>query len=212
MQQPAASVSSSDSSSFAGLLAGLTSPGRDRREPWNDDDLADDVATLTYERVLRAHGRYQAADSDDEHLIKMAPEAAGANDRAAAILAHLEDPGTIDSAAEPLKDESSQLSSGGFHPGADRKCSSITIRMSKGDCEQLRKRAAEAGLTVSAYLRSCTIEAETLRSQVKEALARLQANSEPGVLERAPTQRPLRQTGLRQFLARLRTRQHVVEV
>jgi len=31
----------------------------------------------------------------------------------------------------------------------------------------------EAGLTVSAYLRSCTFEAEALRAQVKEALAEL---------------------------------------
>ncbi len=53
------------------------------------------------------------------------------------------------------------------------KSASITIRLSKAECAQLRKRAAEAGLTVSAYLRSCTFEAETLRAQVKEALAQL---------------------------------------
>jgi predicted DNA binding CopG/RHH family protein len=61
----------------------------------------------------------------------------------------------------------------------DRKCASITIRMSKAECEQLKRRAADAGLSMSAYLRSCTFEAEALRAQVKEALAELRkANAE----------------------------------
>jgi hypothetical protein len=37
-------------------------------------------------------------------------------------------------------------------------------------------------LTVSAYLRSCTFEAEALRAQVKEVLAQLSANAD----EKAP--------------------------
>jgi hypothetical protein len=53
------------------------------------------------------------------------------------------------------------------------KCASITIRLSKAECEQLRNRAAQAGLTVSAYLRSCTFEAEALRAQVKDVLAEM---------------------------------------
>jgi hypothetical protein len=55
------------------------------------------------------------------------------------------------------------------------KSASITIRMSQAECAQLKKRAAAAGLTISAYLRSCTFEAEALRAQVKEALAELRA-------------------------------------
>jgi citrate lyase subunit beta/citryl-CoA lyase len=55
----------------------------------------------------------------------------------------------------------------------NKKCASITIRLSKTECDQLRKRAAQAGLTVSAYLRSCTFEAEALRAQVKDVLAAL---------------------------------------
>lgn len=47
--------------------------------------------------------------------------------------------------------------------------------MSKKECEQLHARSAEAGLTISAYLRSCTFEAEALRAQVKEALAELRS-------------------------------------
>jgi hypothetical protein len=59
--------------------------------------------------------------------------------------------------------------------GPDRKSASITIRMSHVECAQLRKRADQASLTVSAYMRSCILEAETLRAQVKEALAELRA-------------------------------------
>lgn len=57
------------------------------------------------------------------------------------------------------------------------KNASITIRMSNDDCDQLRQRAAEADMSVSAYLRSCAFEMESLRAQVKEAVAqmRLQA-------------------------------------
>jgi hypothetical protein len=45
--------------------------------------------------------------------------------------------------------------------------------MSKEECAQLHKRAADAGLTVSAYLRSCTFEAESLRAMVKDTMAEL---------------------------------------
>jgi hypothetical protein len=57
------------------------------------------------------------------------------------------------------------------------KSASITVRLSKSECEQLRQRAEEAGLTVSAYMRSCTFEAETLRALVKDTLARLRSES-----------------------------------
>jgi len=53
-------------------------------------------------------------------------------------------------------------------------------RLSQTECGQLRTRAAEAGLSISAYLRSCTFEAETLRSQVKEALAQLRTGEPSG--------------------------------
>jgi hypothetical protein len=59
------------------------------------------------------------------------------------------------------------------------KDASITIRMSKAECAQLHRRAAEAGLTVSAYLRSCTFEAESLRAMVKDTLAQLRSATSP---------------------------------
>jgi hypothetical protein len=59
------------------------------------------------------------------------------------------------------------------------KNASITIRMSAAECEQLRGRAAEAGMTVSAYLRSCIFEVEGLRAQVKAAVAQIRSTAAP---------------------------------
>ncbi len=63
------------------------------------------------------------------------------------------------------------------HAGKEkkRKTSSITIRLTAEEETQLHERAAAAQLSVSAYLRSCIFEAEALRTQVKQALAQMQA-------------------------------------
>ena len=63
MQQPGTNSPSSNPPSFAGLLASLTAPTP--RTAWNNDDLAEDVATLSYEHALRAHARYKSADPED---------------------------------------------------------------------------------------------------------------------------------------------------
>jgi len=61
MQQPAATAPSPTSSSFAGLLAALAAPAASNRsQPWSDDDLADDYATLSYEQALRTHARFRS--------------------------------------------------------------------------------------------------------------------------------------------------------
>lgn len=52
---------------------------------------------------------------------------------------------------------------------------SVTVRLSKAECAHLHERAAEAGVTISAYMRSCTFKAETPCAQVKEALAELKS-------------------------------------
>ena len=81
------------------------------------------------------------------------------------------------------------------------KKASITIRLSEPECEQLRQRAAEAGLTVSAYLRSCTLEVESLRAQVKQTLAQMRG----APLTRAESEiAPRPEHSVRSFLARLR--------
>lgn len=135
-----------DTPDFRGLLAALTAPDRKREPAWNDRDLAEDVATLSYESALRMHSRYQPSDRIDGAL-----RLGGQSDR--------------------VRTDASEK---------DRKCASITIRVSKAECEQLHRRAAEAGLTLSAYVRSCTLEAEALRAQVKQALAEMRKTGTEG--------------------------------
>jgi len=76
MQPDTNSAPSANASTFAGLLAALTAPRSDsampplRKSPsaWDDDGLADDVATLSYENALRARARYRALDRTDRSL------------------------------------------------------------------------------------------------------------------------------------------------
>ncbi len=163
---------------FAGLLAALTSPAREAKSAWNDDELADDVATLSYEQALRTHARYKVADTSDRALTQVADSEA---------MRKLTQRDSVLSAQSATKAVTREWGNDAQRKSAtdasvaideDRKRASITIRMSKAECEQLKRRAVEAGLSMSAYLRSCTFEAEALRSQVKEALAELrQANA-----------------------------------
>jgi hypothetical protein len=139
-----ASESAITASSFAGLLASLAAPPPPAGPEWNDDQLADDVATFSYEQALKTHGRYQVPSLDQ------GPPAPG-------------------SESVPSRPERGTSAS----PDRSLKRASITIRLSEPECAQIHRRAAEAGLTVSAYLRSCTLEVESLRTQVKEALAQL---------------------------------------
>jgi predicted DNA binding CopG/RHH family protein len=79
-------------------------------------------------------------------------------------------------AAVPVKEAAQVAKSAQETTGmAKRKSASVTIRMTQEECDQLQQRAVAAGLTVSAYLRSCTFEAEALRAQVKAALAQFSA-------------------------------------
>lgn len=138
------------SSSFASLLSELAEPEEKALPKWNDEGFADDVASLSYERALRAHARYRPAEPDH------APERAATK------------PATLGRNSRELPSKNT-LANAEQGP----KSASITLRISQAECTQLRERAAEAGLTVSAYLRSCAFEVESLRAQVKEALAQM---------------------------------------
>jgi hypothetical protein len=158
MQQTAQPAPSPTSSSFAGFLAALAEPAPKPANYWADDSLADDIATLSYEHALRAHARYRAADPSDSWPAQETGPA----------------PGHEADAPHPAAEAApSQIR----FTAQDRnlKLASITIRLSKSECAQLHQRAAEAGLTVSAYLRSCTFEAESLRALVKDTMAQLQS-------------------------------------
>lgn len=151
------------STSFAGMLAALAKPPADSADPasiWNGNDLGEDVVTLSYERALRAHARYKPSDPAEWTAAQILDKG---QDEAQERRLHFPTP----AGTEPL------LTANAMRRGAqdqDLRSASVTIRVSKAECERLRRRATEAGVTVSAYLRSCTLEAETLRAQVKEAL------------------------------------------
>jgi hypothetical protein len=154
---------------FAGALASAADPA------WIDDGLADDVATITYEHALRNHARsHSRPDVADPLALSPASEKGLSSADEVRVPSDSSD-------ARPLK------------------TASITIRLSEPDCRQVRKRAAESGLTISAYLRSCTLEVETLRAQVKEALAQFRNPAESP----APQPRKPQPTSLQSILAAL---------
>ncbi len=172
MRQTDQASPSPGSSSFAGLLASLASPkpdAGDRISELSTDELGDDVVTLSYERALQNHARYKPREPDEWSL----PEAPGSerNDVREGF------PATCGGEGR----------SGDAKTADDRdlRTTSVTIRLSGAENARLHQRAAEAGVTVSAYLRSCTFEADALRAQVKSALAELRAAA-PGCERTAP--------------------------
>jgi hypothetical protein len=158
------------------------SPGRRSAPKWNDDDLADDVATLSYESALKAHARYRSPQVSDQSLTQPTDSQSFWYEEAS--------PAASETAPQPVAPSTASLgpianqattATPDQEPSFPRaalyernlKDASITIRMSKAECAQLHRRAADAGMTVSAYLRSCTFEAESLRAMVKDTLAQL---------------------------------------
>jgi predicted DNA binding CopG/RHH family protein len=173
MQQTSVAPSTPTSPSFAGLLAALTSPVA--KTAWNNDDLADDVATLSYEHALRTHARYTSSAHGDLGFTQSDNSGAGKGAEA-----HRDDLAVPRQTASswPEQECCEDVEPKSAHDIStmlerNKKSASITIRLSKAECDQLRQRAAHAGLTVSAYLRSCTFEAEALRAQVKDVLAEM---------------------------------------
>src|SRR5947207_14950351 len=138
--------------SFAGVLASIAAPPKPETA-WIDSELAEDVATISYEKALRTHARLHPSDANPER------QPASLGDLASSL---------ANSPAGEREFESAAAAK-------PARTASITIRLSERECAHLRQRAAEAGLTVSAYLRSCTLEVESLRAQVKNTLAQLRA-------------------------------------
>jgi predicted DNA binding CopG/RHH family protein len=211
------------SPSFAGLLASLATAGHRRLPSWDEEELDEDVASLSYERALRTHARFRPSAAEERPPVETAPASADPDldnrqntDNLRIVEAELNPSPSTAFERDPARgighqtgptpsdwhpdrhdepdaelatetqapsDAARHLGTTSFHPGttsfsaADRnlKSASITIRLSEAECRQLRERAASAGLTVSAYLRSCTVEAESLRAMVKDTLAQLRS-------------------------------------
>lgn len=144
MSESATPQSPGNRVSFASLIASLAG-GEKPEEPWDTSDLADDVATISYQCALRTDPRAREPES------VAAPSLA------------------VRSGDGNLQKE-------------QRKSASITLRITEQEQAKLHARAREAGLSVSAYLRSCIFEVESLRTQVKETLSQMRAIQvhEPG--------------------------------
>ncbi len=216
MQQSGSAPPSPNLAGFASLLSSLMAPSSAAKAvpAWSDDEPAEDVATLSYESALRSHSRYSAKGEEEASLdagddliakrLKAAFSKSGSTTVSAPPAQPVQPYELRDEEQDPIQEliqdqihartqvkavppppRSAQKSATPFERNLKR--SSITIRMSEEECAQLHRRAAEAGLTVSAYLRSCTFEAEALRAQVKEVLAQFAANAEE---EAAPAKQP----------------------
>lgn len=170
MHHPATESPTREAPDFAGLLSALTA-GRKREPSWNDEDLAEDVATLSYESALRTHTRYRPPDHFEGALAQLPASRV------------VEDQPTFSAEKRQTATKNEPAARASAAIDRDRKSASITIRLSRAECDQLHRRAAEAGLTMSAYLRSCTLEAESLRAQVKQALAEMKKAGTEGTRE-----------------------------
>jgi hypothetical protein len=206
MQQSTAPTPSPTSASFAGLLAALTAPAPAWSPAWSEASLEDDVATLSYERALMAHARYRPTD---QSLTQPAVPLSFYQEEALAPAAAQ----TPQAAARPTANPEPELDRHASTPADQNlernlKNASITIRLSQAECAQLHRRAAEAGLTVSAYLRSCTFEAEALRAMVKDTLAQLRPDKAPAESAKPTLPRRSWFGRLAQWLASLLTPWH----
>ncbi len=76
----------------------------------------------------------------------------------------------------------------------------LSLRVSATEQAVVQARAAEAGLSVSAYLRQCAFEVESLRDQVKRALAEIRAPALPS--EDQSTAQPTTPGGISGLLRR----------
>jgi hypothetical protein len=198
MQTSVAPAPSQRSSSFAGMLAAFTEPEKKFPPARVEEGIADDIVTLSYEHALRSHARYRpeenAAGAPAQQLTAAAPKSpvlrVESSDRRAALA-----PAAIPNGSALIE--------------KNLKRASITIRLSQSDCAQLHQRAAEAGLSVSAYLRSCTLEVETLRAQVKETLAQLRSATSSPVTPSPATSRRIQNkpaSNARHLWSRLRAK------
>ncbi len=199
MTQVAPSPSTPEGTSFASVLAeqtfghdfarGMRKPPQSDKVPHREKDLLeDDIATISYEQALRTHARSTATwiqhstDSLEDHNAAVGR----------VVTLTSQEP-------SPLRIHEISLKSG----QRERRSASITIRLSSSECEQIHTRAEEAGLTVSAYLRSCVLEAEDLRAQVKKMITEMRTAQESSGAHNESAMPSPRSSRWQQFLARL---------
>ena len=71
----------------------------------------------------------------------------------------------------------------------------VSVRLTAEELERLRERAEEAGISVSAYMRSCVLDAENLRAQVKHAMAEIRSLGAVSLVHRRAALQPVSREG-----------------
>lgn len=183
--------------SFAGVLSEFASPGKKYPPARDIDGLEDDVVVVSYEQALRSRSRAGSAEAAGWAVAGPAGPKQAVNEASGRVASAASSFGQ----PEPEEDRAPGCSSAAI----SRKSASVTIRLSAVESEQLHARASEAGITVSAYLRSCAFEVEALRAEVKATVAQLRAakaSAEPEPLRAVDTPhgwrrwfRPMRRIG-----------------
>jgi hypothetical protein len=84
--------------------------------------------------------------------------------------------GNLEEAVAAVSDRQ-ELAAVSHHLALEQRRSIVSIRLNDSELDILRIRAAECGISVSAYMRSCVLDAEHLRTQVKQALSQMRACS-----------------------------------
>lgn len=184
MQEPGTESPKDFAGSFTSVLSALRAAraenGARKADAWSDERLAEDVVELSYEKALRSHARY------NPHAFRTdGPDA--------------------EEEAKPVKRVRAAKRASRQRetvPAESRKTASVTIRMSRGEWEQLQARATEAKMSLSAYMRSCTLEVEELRAQVKETLAELKQARQADA-EREAAKKPVETEAASSWRARL---------
>lgn len=186
---------------FAGMLAKASMPERSARSWLAGDDFAinEEIVPLSYEQALKKHARRSSVSQTSERIDRVASllaetlaekreqTAAEARKSAANLPAEY---GSVSEIEWPIlevqeyqeaKSTPAPVAASLIRP-SETKAVSITLRMSREEANQVHKRAADAGLTTSAYIRSCVCEAEVLRAQVKSALQEMRQASAQKVI------------------------------
>ena len=172
MQTLAESSGAPSEASFTAMFSAFTSRPLAQNAQDPEFPFQDDVVSLSYEQALRSATRNRS----------LSPMPLCANSAGDTIPEQ-----------RVAQQKRVQSQAADRRPSAHRMrmSSSVTIRLDEAEGKELRARAAEAGLTVSAYLRSCIFEVDDLRTQVKQTLAQMRtAPAPPASVPAIPLQAP----------------------
>ena len=191
-------------------------------------DMIEGVREVSYEEaLLSSRRRWQSHRSSSPPSVPTEQSAAGASFKSDAILP---DKVTLSTAGEPSA-SSSAVAGEALPPSfgtvltetvspdvgsgplalvwpaavkAERQVS-LSLRVAASEQALIKARAAEASLSVSAYLRQCALEVEKLRAQVHHTLALIEQRSEQKPVRAISSGSPV-PAAAEGFLARLRRR------